>query len=74
MHAEEYQERTETVGDFEIHIVTYRLGETWHCKVDNVSPGALIARGTGTTREDAEMSTVELARQRVAATRIQTAE
>jgi hypothetical protein len=69
MNAEEYTERREKVGAFEINIVTYRLGDTYHCKVDNVSPGAIVARGKGKTREEAEQA-VEVARERVARTRV----
>jgi hypothetical protein len=73
MKAEEYTKRREKVGSFEINIVTYRLGDTYHCKVDNVSPGAVVARGDGKTREEAEKA-VELARERVARTRVLSSE
>jgi hypothetical protein len=51
---EEYQERTESVPPFHVHIVSYRLGDEFHCSVDNVDPGAVIARSLGSTRAEAE--------------------
>ena len=44
MRPEEYQERTQSVPPFQVHIVSYRLGDEFHCSVDNVDPGAVIAR------------------------------
>ena len=70
MKAEDFTERRETVGQFEIKIVTYRLGDTYYCSVDNVSPGAVVAKGQGSTREEAERVAVEKARERVARTRV----
>lgn len=44
--------RTELEG-WPVNVASYQLGEVWACKIDNVSPGAVIARGEGDTREDA---------------------
>ncbi len=68
--AAEYQERTESVPPFHIHIVSFRMGDRYHCKVDNVSPGAVIARGEGATREEAEQAAVSHAKQELAKTRV----
>jgi hypothetical protein len=68
--AAEYQERKESVGQFEIHIVSFRLGGRYHCKVDNVSPGAVIARAEGATREEAEQAAVATAREEIGKTRV----
>lgn len=36
---EEQQERKESFPPFEIHLLSYRLEETYYCTVDNVDPG-----------------------------------
>ena len=66
----EYKERKEKVPPFAIHVVSYRLGERWHCVVDNVDPGAVVARAQGATREEAEGEAVGKAREFVAKTRV----
>ena len=54
MTPEEYQERKEALPPYTVHITSYRLGDIYHCTVDNVDPGAVIARSKGSTREEAE--------------------
>lgn len=63
--------RTETkLGGWPVGITTYRIGETWFCKIDNVSPGAIVARSRAETREAAIASASERVTPRLAATRI----
>jgi hypothetical protein len=69
MKAEDYTERHEQVGDWRIHVVTYRIGETYYCTIDNVDPGARFARAEGSTREEAERVALEKARKYLAQTR-----
>lgn len=66
---EGFRERTEEVEGWPVGIVSYRIGERWHCKIHNVSPGAVIERGSGDTREAAEDDALGRARPRLAATR-----
>ena len=54
MNAEEYRERKVEVAGWEVNLASYRLGNEYHCRADNVSPGASLARTTGATREEAE--------------------
>jgi len=54
MNPEDYSERKESVPPHTVHITSYRLGDTYHCTVDNVDPGAVIARSKGSSREEAE--------------------
>ena len=54
MKAEDYTERNDTIAGWPVHIVTYRIGETYYCTIDNVDPGARFARAQGATREDTE--------------------
>ncbi len=70
LKAEDYSTRREHVGPFEISIMSYRLGDIYYCSVDNVDPGAVVARADGKTRAEAEGAAVEKARQRVGKTRI----
>jgi hypothetical protein len=70
LRAEEFTERRETVGAWEINVRTYRLGDVYYCSVDNVSPGAVVARAEGPTREEAEEIAVRKARKRVEQTRV----
>lgn len=69
MKAEEFQERNVDVAGWPVNISSYRLDTTWHAKADNVSPGAALARGTGTTREDAEARVLKRAEQLLARTK-----
>ena len=70
MKAEEYQERLIDLLGWPVNLSSYRLGEVFHCKADNVSPGAALARTTGTTREEAEKRAVDRAAQLLGRTRV----
>ncbi len=70
LKAEDYATRRERVGPFEISIMSYRLGDIYYCSVDNVDPGAVVARADGKTRAEAESAAVKKARERVGKTRI----
>lgn len=69
MKAEEYTERRETIDGWPVHIVTYRVNETYYCTIDNVDPGARFARADGATREDAERVALEKAQKYLRQTR-----
>jgi len=64
-----YRERSDTVEGWPVGIVSYQLGERWYCKIHNVSPGAVIERGSGDTREAAEADALSRARPKLATTR-----
>jgi len=72
MKVEEFQERKVEIRGWAVNLTTYRLGEVYHSKADNVSPGAALARTTGATREEAEKKAIERADQLLARTRVQT--
>lgn len=42
-----------TLADRPIGITTYKVGNRFSCRIDNVDPGAIIARASGATREEA---------------------
>ena len=69
MKAEEYSERREVIDGWPINIVTYRLGDRYHCAIDNVDPGARFARAEGPTREEAERAALEKAQRYLKQTR-----
>ena len=53
MKPENYERYKTRIAGFEVEITTYRLGGRYFCRVDNVDPGATIARGNGETLEQA---------------------
>ncbi len=69
MRTEEYQRRRKELAGWAVVVETYKLGDTYHCAVSSVDPGARIARGDGSTREVAETQAVEKATRRLALTR-----
>ena len=69
MTPEGYSERRLEVSGWPVRVISYKLGESWHCKVDNVSPGAQIARAISSTQNDAEKLALDKAERRLAATR-----
>ena len=46
-----------------MNLASYKIGETFYCKADNVSPGARIARTTAATRELAEEAAIARAKE-----------
>ena len=70
MRTEDYQRRKEELAGWPVGIASYRLGDKWFCEIDNVSPGARIARAEGATREDAEREAKAAATRRLARTRL----
>jgi hypothetical protein len=69
MKAEEYQERKLAVAGWDVNLSSYRLGAEWHCKADNVSPGAALCRASGATREEAEEKALQRAEEMLERTR-----
>ena len=69
MKAEDYTERTETIDTWPVHIVTYRIGDTHYCTIDNVDPGARFARAEGAAREEVERIALEKAQKHLKQTR-----
>jgi len=69
MKVENHTERRLEIAGWEVNLRTYQIGDTYHCKADNVSPGANIARSTGKTRDEAEQKAIAKATERLAATK-----
>jgi hypothetical protein len=69
MKTEEYRERRIEVEGWPVNLTSYRIGDVYHAQADNVSPGALLARASAATREEAERKAVADAREKLARTR-----
>ena len=62
MNPTNYTERKVEIDGWQVNLTTYQLGNKWHSKADNVSPGAALARIVADTREEAEAQALERAR------------
>jgi hypothetical protein len=69
LRPEEHRKRQAEAEGWPIGVTSYRLGSTWICHVDNVSPGAIVARGSGASRDEAENAALDVATRRLRATR-----
>jgi hypothetical protein len=69
MKAENYTERRDVIDGWLVNIVTYRIGEKYYCSVENVDPGARIARADGATREEVEHAALAKAQRYLKQTR-----
>jgi hypothetical protein len=69
MKPEEYSRREQELSGWRIVLETYTLGDTYHCTISNVDPGARFARADGSTREEAERRALEKAERYLAQTR-----
>ena len=63
---EEVEQHQEKLDDHQVGVVSFRYGDKFVCRIDNVDPGAVIARGEGRTRGEAERTALALAKQRFA--------
>ena len=69
MRSEDYQRRSETLAGWPVRIVSYRIGETHYCHIDNVSPGATIARAKAASLQEVESEAIAKATERLEKTR-----
>ena len=69
MKPEDYSERTVEIDGWQVHLITYKLEGKYHCKADNVSPGANLARIVADTKEEAENKAIERSRELLARTK-----
>jgi hypothetical protein len=74
MRAEDYQRRRQELAGWPVGIVSYKLGDRFICEIDNVSPGARVARGEGATREEAERAAMDSAERRLGRTQVYSVE
>jgi len=69
---EHFSERKVDVDGWPVNLTTYQLGDKWHTKADNVSPGAALARVVADTREDAESRALARAKELLSRTKRRT--
>jgi hypothetical protein len=69
MTPQEYKENSFELAGWPVKMTSYKLGEKYIAKIDNVSPGAQIARAEGATREEAEGKATEDAQRRLQRTK-----
>jgi hypothetical protein len=70
LKAEGYAQRRLELAGWPARITSYKVGETWRAEVDNVDPGAQIARANGSTKEEAEAEALRKAEERLGRTRV----
>ena len=66
---ENYSERRVEIDGWQVNLTTYQLGSKWHCKADNVSPGAALTRIEADSKEDAEEKALARARELLSRTK-----
>jgi len=66
---EDYTKRQQELAGWPITVETYKLGDTYHCTIANVDPGARFARAEGATRDEAESRALEKAARYLSNTR-----
>jgi len=66
---EEVEQRLEKLDNHQVGVVSFRAADKFVCRVDNVYPGTIIARGEGRTRGEAERAALAVATQRFARTK-----
>lgn len=66
---EEYARVRTTLEGWDVCITSYRLRDVFYAKIDNVDPGATIARAQGGTRNEAEGEAMRKASARLSLTR-----
>jgi hypothetical protein len=69
MQVQNFAERRLVIDGWPLNLTTYQIGDVFHCRADNVSPGAGLARTTGATREEAEEKAIARAKELLGRTR-----
>lgn len=65
----EFQERQIDIDGWPVKLTSYRVGDQYVCQADNVSPGAVLARFSAATREEAQSQAISKARHLLSQTR-----
>jgi len=63
--AEDYRIQKRELGGLLVNVTSYKFGDIYHCHIDNIDPGATIARTDGMTREEAELTALAHALRRL---------
>lgn len=65
MNSEQYHDESTELNGTAVHIITYKIGDVYHCHITNADPGATIARASGRSKEEARQAAVLKASQRL---------
>ena len=65
LKADDFRIDTRELAGLKVNITSYKIGGTYYCHIDNVDPGATIARTEGTTQEEAVNEALLRAQQRL---------
>ena len=65
MKTEEYTTQTTELSGVRIRVNSYKIGDRFHCHVENTDPGATIARAEGSTKDEAIQVALSKARERL---------
>ena len=68
LRPESYRRWEDVIDGWPVCLTAYTIGDRFLCKIDNVDPGAVIARGEGATPEEAEAEARSRAKARLATT------
>jgi hypothetical protein len=66
---EELKLRRAPVGGRMVAVVSFRQGDKFLCRIDNIDPVTVIARGEGRSRAQAERAALVIAQRRLARNR-----
>lgn len=69
MRVENFAEREIEIEGWPVNLTSYQIGDVYHCRADNVSPGAGLARTKGATRDEAETKAIARAAELLGRTR-----
>ena len=69
MKPTEYSEKLLRLAGWPVRLTSYRLGDNYYCKADNVDPGACLTRTDGATKEEAEENAKNRAEEYLSQTR-----
>ncbi len=65
LNSVEHRAETRDVQGWKVKLVSYKIGEKYYCHIDNVDPGATIARADGVTRNEAVQNALKKATARL---------
>jgi hypothetical protein len=69
MTPEEYLERTDEIDGWPVTIISYKLGDLYHAKVENNFTRGWTTRASASTRDEALQKAIDEARVELARTR-----
>ncbi len=65
MRPEGFQVEPQEISGWKVNVTSYYIGGQYYCHVDNVDPGAVIARTEAPTREEATLLAILKAKERL---------